>query len=421
MASAMAGLTAFFLIRFLAICASLFTAMRGEIGARSFGLLAFRPFALLAVSWSSCLLWRYSKNKAYSLLKGIAACAFGYVLWAYVHNPYRNFDWASISQRMVHIAVVWISVAVARIAGAAMNGGRRSSTNFFWAGVAGFGFGVCGLALIPISGDEFSKVNGLGLVSNAASTVETQDYSAQDSKDHYPVCRFRFNSLGYRDEEPSPALRKGRRRVLLVGDSCIWGDGIADNEETLGYLLRAELQRLSPGRFDVMSAASPGLGLYGYGRIVDGMSLLYPPDVLVVSYHGGDDQDPLDPQLLCDAVPTQPLLKKLFVTLLVPQHLQEASAAHSRFIRGSPEVRRYFSNWHEEFARKAQARRSRVLFLRTLQFERHDLPSPIELVDLPLKFRYPNHDLWYGKDVHPKPKLNRILARLLAAKIVGRS
>jgi hypothetical protein len=43
-------------------------------------------------------------------------------------------------------------------------------------------------------------------------------------------------------------------------------------------------------------------------------------------------------------------------------------------------------------------------------------PPPIEVLDIPEAWRYPGHpsELWYGKDCHPKPRLNGLLAGFLA-------
>lgn len=265
-----------------------------------------------------------------------------------------------------------------------------------------------------------TRTNGFGLASEAANSVREEDYARRADKDGYPPCRFQYNALGYRDEEPSFAPKEGERRVLLVGDSYVWGDGIPANAETLGSLLRAELDRRAPGRFAVMSAAYPGLGLYGYGRFIDALSPLWKPDDVVVGYLGENDHDPFDPQFLLDHLPRNRLLRNLVLNLGAAQRVHDASVRHFSPIWSGAANRDYFAALTREDARKASARGYRLAFLS--YFPHPPLPEPIEALDLPPSLRYPGRasDLWYAKDFHPKTALNRLLARTLAAKLAGK-
>lgn len=279
-------------------------------------------------------------------------------------------------------------------------------------------FGAIGLALALRPAEVMTNPNDLGLASQGANISYEFDFSNSANKDSYPRCRYRNNSLGYRDEEPPVALKKEERRILLVGDSYIWGDGIPVNEETLAYLLRAELARLAPGRFSVMSAAYPGLGLYGYGRFIDVLSARYDPKIVVVGYLGQSDCDPFDAQYLLDHLPRRRLVRNLVLNLGAAQYLHEASGRRFSPIWTSVENREYFAALTRGFSLKALKRGYRLMFLDYLQDQ--SLPEGIEALDLPEDLRYPWHasDLWYAKDFHPKTKLNRILAKILAEKIV---
>ena len=279
-------------------------------------------------------------------------------------------------------------------------------------------FGAIGLALALWPAMIMTNPNDLGLASQGANISYEFDFSRDANKDNYPLCRYRNNSLGYRDEEPPVALKKGERRILLVGDSYIWGDGIPVNEETLAYLLRAELARLAPGRFSVMSAAYPGLGFYGYGRLIDVLCARYDPEVVVVGSLGESDCDPFDAQYLLDHLPRLWLVRNLVLNLGAAQYLHEASVSRFSPIWTSAENREYFAALTRDFSLKALERGYRLMFLS--YFPHPSLPEGIETLDLPEDLRYPWHasDLWYAKDFHPKTKLNRILAKMIAEKII---
>lgn len=246
-----------------------------------------------------------------------------------------------------------------------------------------------------------TRENALGLASRCADCVQDHDYSGSEGKDGYPSCRFRNNSLGYRDVEPAFPPDPSRRRVLLVGDSYVWGDGIPDNAETLGYLLRADLERLAPGRFTVMSAAHPGLGLYGYLRFIDVLSERYRPDAVVVGYLGANDHDPFDPQLILERLPRGGPIRNLLLNLGVAQHVHAASVENGERIWGSERGRGFIAAAFRGLSANALADGYRLLFLS--YFPHAPLPEPI--------------DLWYAKDFHPKTELNRLLSRALAERL----
>ena len=92
----------------------------------------------------------------------------------------------------------------------------------------------------------------------------------------------------------------------------------------------------------------------------------------------------------------------------------------SRFspIWTSVENRKYFAALTRDFSLKALKQGYRLMFLS--YFPHPPLPEGIEALDLPEDLRYPSHasDLWYAKDCHPKTKLNRILSRMIAEKII---
>lgn len=97
------------------------------------------------------------------------------------------------------------------------------------------------------------------------------------------------NSKGYRDSEHAYAKPADTKRVLLLGDSEVWGIGTHDNE-TLTYHLTQVLNTLgSNQKHEVIS-----LGVSGYGFdqsflqfLVEG--LYYNPDYVVLVFFGEND------------------------------------------------------------------------------------------------------------------------------------
>jgi hypothetical protein len=263
-------------------------------------------------------------------------------------------------------------------------------------------------------------VNELGLVSSDPDRTDEVDYSQNSNKDHYPVCRFLYNSLGYRDIEPSFSPKGSIRRVLVVGDSFVWGDGIPSNDETLAYRLRAELGSRAPGRYSVMSAAYPGLGLYGYDRFVDTIAPRFDPDIVVIGYLGLSDHDPFDTQAIADHWPDSWLLRDLVLNIGAAQYLHEAAAVHGRALWEAPGNAAAFAALREHFARQAAARGYRLIFLSYFGVPA-PLPAPIEALELPSELGYPGqgNEFWYGKDCHPKPKLDALLGQRVAAAILA--
>ncbi len=63
------------------------------------------------------------------------------------------------------------------------------------------------------------------------------------------------NSLGLRDDEPRE--KDGRMRILALGDSRTFGDGVSDHE-TWPYLLEHQLNEIQADRFEVINAGVCG-------------------------------------------------------------------------------------------------------------------------------------------------------------------
>jgi len=98
--------------------------------------------------------------------------------------------------------------------------------------------------VIPAAGQAHSPLFGYALSPNATETVSTADYS-------YTI---RTNSLGFRTRELAPR-RAGEQRLLLFGDSMLFGVGLEQ-----GHTLAARLEQFGS------EAASP-LNVYNYSML----------------------------------------------------------------------------------------------------------------------------------------------------------
>jgi len=117
------------------------------------------------------------------------------------------------------------------------------------------------------------------------------------------------NSLGFRDEEFAVQKAPGELRILCLGDSLTYGQGVR-LDLTWPQRLEAQLRRERGGAVEVINAgfaAGPGVNTPdGYDRWVAEHGILFAPDVVVVGLCL-NDLGPVD-MLTYDAVPLQPVL-----------------------------------------------------------------------------------------------------------------
>ncbi|HEX5131680.1 MAG TPA: GDSL-type esterase/lipase family protein [Candidatus Krumholzibacteria bacterium] len=98
---------------------------------------------------------------------------------------------------------------------------------------------------------------------------------------HY---RMDINSIGLREQEISVAKPAGRKRVLIIGDSIAFGNGV-EADERFSDLLKSRL----PGVVEVINAGVPGWGndqeLLFYERDLRRLD----PDIVVLEFTGNND------------------------------------------------------------------------------------------------------------------------------------
>lgn len=100
----------------------------------------------------------------------------------------------------------------------------------------------------------------------------------------------RVNSMGFRGPEISAVKQPGVVRVLFLGDSFMFGHGLAE-DDTLPSLVGRELERTAPGKFEVING-----GVYGYStadelNFLKKFGLPVQPDVVVTLLMTNDFAD----------------------------------------------------------------------------------------------------------------------------------
>lgn len=99
-----------------------------------------------------------------------------------------------------------------------------------------------------------------------------------------------FNSLGMRDVEPESPKPDGIFRILVLGDSMVFGQGVA-GEDMVGSRLRA---MLPSNRVDVVSAGIPGWNTLEQEQFFLEYGERIAPDLVALVYVANDNE-PIDP------------------------------------------------------------------------------------------------------------------------------
>ncbi len=94
------------------------------------------------------------------------------------------------------------------------------------------------------------------------------------------------NHLGLRVDEIAEKPKAGVRRVLLVGDSFTFGQGVAD-DETLASFLELTLNQ-SVGEYEVINAGRSNTNLSDHWRFVCDVGQPLAPDLVVVQFYLND-------------------------------------------------------------------------------------------------------------------------------------
>jgi len=102
----------------------------------------------------------------------------------------------------------------------------------------------------------------------------------------------RINALGYRDRELSLVPDPGTTRVLIVGDSVVFGPGV-DLEQTFAKRLEEELREVRARPIEVINGGNPDTGLTEILRIFRTRGLQMEPEVVILCFYLNDSRPPM--------------------------------------------------------------------------------------------------------------------------------
>jgi len=91
----------------------------------------------------------------------------------------------------------------------------------------------------------------------------------------------RVNRLGFRGPEITPAPAPGVHRVLVLGDSVVFGQGL-EEEETVSGVLAVRLNAGGAGRYEVINAGVPGYDAVAEARLLETVGVAVRPEIVIV-------------------------------------------------------------------------------------------------------------------------------------------
>lgn len=138
------------------------------------------------------------------------------------------------------------------------------------------GFVVLMLVIVLAGGECFCRIAGIGFYP---SFVERPFRRAEHVNDAW--------SHVFRGQNPTPANRLGKFRVICMGDSCTYGHGIHDDDATYPAQLEEMLRPMIPN-VEVLNTGITGSTVrHGYDYLRSRM-LAYDPKAVVVAYGWND-------------------------------------------------------------------------------------------------------------------------------------
>lgn len=98
------------------------------------------------------------------------------------------------------------------------------------------------------------------------------------------------NRLGLRDREIDVAPKPGVHRVLMLGDSVLFGT-VLRAEERVSDVLAGRLDAAEPGRWEIVNAGVPGFNTGAEVRYLEHVGLALRPETIVVAFSLNDYED----------------------------------------------------------------------------------------------------------------------------------
>jgi lysophospholipase L1-like esterase len=167
-------------------------------------------------------------------------------------------------------------------------GQRHSHAIFPLRSVIGFALVLaCLMTVAFLVEKELAEMAREGLVSSPAwvldnKLISRENYKKSKNTPDQPL----FHSLGY----SPPQVKVGRQRILVIGDSFIWGDGLTNFNLTWWRQVQWELERRGYFDVDVVAAGVNGASTQDEYRWLTEKKLLekIQPSVVVIGYVTND-------------------------------------------------------------------------------------------------------------------------------------
>ena len=96
-----------------------------------------------------------------------------------------------------------------------------------------------------------------------------------------------INSRGWRDGEFSLKKPQGVRRIMVIGDSVVFGYGVK-LEDTFPKVIERGLNSREPGRYEVISMGGAGGNTYSQKRVIKENVAIYDPDLVILAFNLND-------------------------------------------------------------------------------------------------------------------------------------
>jgi len=104
------------------------------------------------------------------------------------------------------------------------------------------------------------------------------------AEDTYWGARAKINSHGMRGPERGPAKPAGVRRVLVLGDSVVFGLGLEDDADTLPAALERELAERTGLALECLGAAVCGWSTWQHQRFLESEGERWEPDLVLLGF-----------------------------------------------------------------------------------------------------------------------------------------
>lgn len=102
-------------------------------------------------------------------------------------------------------------------------------------------------------------------------------------------------------DERNDNFNEKAKRVLVIGDSFVWGDGVTDPGMTVGIRIQDELNAMTkPGQFMVINKGKSGASTYNHAEYFTPEKIKeLAPDIIIYAYYVNDTVPNFNEKMIC--------------------------------------------------------------------------------------------------------------------------